>query len=85
MGSGARLVGSGPWSLVEVADALGLSYDTVCRDVRRGALPAQASSPRTGSRYQVGLEDLARAGRALYRQAAADLAPQAAQGDRSAG
>jgi hypothetical protein len=82
MGSGVRLGGLGPWTLIEVADALGLSYDTVCRDVRRGVLPAHRAPVHAGSRYQVTLEELGRGGRSAYRQAAAELA---AGQDRTAG
>ena len=87
MPGGARLVGGGPWTLVEVADALGISYDTVCRDVRRGVLSARRAPAHAGSRYQVTLEDLGRGGRAVYRPAAADAAsaPAPAALDRSAG
>jgi hypothetical protein len=71
------LGGTGPWTLTEVADAVGLSYDTVCRDVRRGVLPARRRPHAGGgARYLVTAEDLARAGRAAYRAACA-LAPPA--------
>jgi hypothetical protein len=73
MGAAEGLAGTGPWSLVEVADALGLSYDTVCRDVRRGLLPARRAAVRHGARYLVQRDDLARAGRAVYRTAARTL------------
>ncbi len=81
---GGRLGGGGPWTLVELADALGLSYDTVCRDVRRGILPARRSPSRAGSRYEVTAEDLSRAGRVVYRQAVGEASAAAAP-DRSAG
>lgn len=84
MGSGVRLGGNGPWSLVELADALALSYDTVCRDVRRGILPAHPAPLHAGARYHVTLEDLARASRSVYRQAASELGPQVTA-DRTAG
>lgn len=72
-GGGGRLGGTGPWNLVDLADGLGLSYDTVCRDVRRGVLPARpVAHPRQG-RYEVALDDLERAGRSVYREAAGAL------------
>lgn len=61
------LVGQGPWSLVEVADALGMSYDTVCRDVRRGVLPARRAPLHSVGRFVVEPEDLERAVRVAYR------------------
>jgi len=67
------LAGAGPWSLVEVADALGMSYDTVCRDVRHGLLPARRMAHAKIGRYQVTREDLLRSPLARY-QALADLA-----------
>ena len=67
MGGTQALVGQGPWSLVELADALGMSYDTVCRDVRRGILPARQAPVHSGARYVVQADDLARAGRPAYR------------------
>ncbi len=54
------LTGRGPWSLVDVADALGMSYDTVCRDVRHGLLPARRTSHVQVGRYEVTREDLLR-------------------------
>jgi len=69
------LPGTGPWSLVEVADTLGMSYDTVCRDVRRGILPARPATQRPGPRYVVYAEDLGRAGRGAYRTLAAPAPP----------
>lgn len=54
------LHGPGPWSLVDVADALGMSYDTVCRDVRHGLLPARRVSHAHAGRYEVSREDLLR-------------------------
>lgn len=69
--SGAQpLVGQGPWSLVEVADALGMSYDTVCRDVRRGVLPARRAPLHSVGRFVVGSEELERAAREAYRRLA---------------
>jgi hypothetical protein len=62
------LSGQGPWTLVQVADALGMSYDTVCRDVRRGLLPARPASRRGVGRYEVLAEDLRRSPLARYRQ-----------------
>ncbi len=64
------LEGSGPWSLVDVADASGVSYDMVYRDIRQGILPALRLRRGPGQRYAVSLEDLRRSARPCYRHAA---------------
>jgi len=70
------LEGSGPWSLVDVADAAGVSYDMVYRDVRQGVLPVSAPKARTGGRphYLVSLDGLRRSARPAYRHVAATQA-----------
>lgn len=66
------LAGSGPWSLVDVADAAGVSYDMVYRDIRQGILPVHAQR-RGGARprYSVSADDLRRSARACYRHSLA--------------
>jgi len=64
------LVGPGPWSLVDVADALGMSYDTVCRDVRHGLLPARRVAHAQTGRYEVTREDLLRSTLPRYQSLA---------------
>jgi hypothetical protein len=65
------LEGSGPWSLVDVADAAGVSYDMVYRDIRQGILPALRVRRGPGrARYTVTAEGLRRSARPCYRHAA---------------
>jgi hypothetical protein len=72
------LVGSGPWSLVDVADAAGVSYDMVYRDIRQGILPVHAQRRGGGRpRYSVSAEDLRRSARACYRHSIAEAAAPA--------
>jgi hypothetical protein len=70
------LEGAGPWSLVEVADAAGVRYDTVYRDIRTGILAARRLARGGGRvRYVVTAEGLRRSARPCYRRAAAGLRP----------
>lgn len=64
-----RLSGPGPWSLTEVADATGLRYEAVYRDVRQGRLSVRETPQGRARRYTVGMEDLAHAARSVYRHA----------------
>lgn len=69
IGGTLSLSGKGPWTLVEIADALSCSYDTVYRDIRRGNLTAVVGSHREGrAHYLVTLVDLAQSLRPAYRQ-----------------
>jgi hypothetical protein len=68
------LEGQGPWSLVEVADAAGVPYETVYRDVRAGRLSCQ----RVDHQYRVAAVDLGRAARGEYRRLVA-AAPRVAR------
>jgi hypothetical protein len=64
------LEGPGPWSLVDVADAAGVSYDMVYRDIRQGILPALRLRRGPGhSRYAVSSEGLRKSARPCYRHA----------------
>jgi hypothetical protein len=63
------LAGSGPWSLIEVADATGLPYETVYRDARLGRLPCTAVTVGRATRYAVTRDALARGVRPAYRRA----------------
>lgn len=66
------LEGTGPWNLVDVADAAGVSYDMVYRDIRQGILPALSVRKGPGrARYTVTAEGLRRSARPCYRHAAA--------------
>ena len=67
------LTGSGPWSLVDVADAAGVSYDMVYRDIRQGFLPAAPSRNGGRTRYAVSVDGLGRSARPCYRHVAAAL------------
>lgn len=79
------LVGAGPWSLVDVADAAGVSYDMVYRDIRQGILSARSNRRRGGRpRYAVAADDLRHSARPCYRHAApASVRPSVA--DRRTG
>ncbi len=64
------------FSLVEVADLAGVSYDRVYRDVRTGILPSMRLTDY--SRHdrrclEVRLEDLSRSEQPLYRHVAEEL------------
>lgn len=61
------LVGAGPWSLVDVADAAGVSYDLVYRDIRQGILPTQMNRRGGRPRYAVTAEQLRKSARPCYR------------------
>lgn len=70
------LEGAGPWSLVEVADAAGVRYDTVYRDIRTGILAARRLAWGGGRiRYLVTAEGLRHSARPCYRRAAAGVRP----------
>ena len=71
------LVGAGPWSLVDVADAAGVSYDLVYRDIRQGILPTQVNRRGGRPRYAVTAEQLRHSARPCYRHALG--APMGAQ------
>lgn len=80
------LVGPGPWSLVDVADAAGVSYDMVYRDIRQGILPVHAHRQGGGRpRYSVSAEDLRRSARACYRHSIADAQAPARASRRAHG
>lgn len=62
------LEGMGPWTLVEVADAIGQSYDLVYRDAQRGVLATQDGRPRgSRARYLVTITALRQSARPCYR------------------
>lgn len=62
------LQGPGPWTLVEVADAAGVSYDAVYRDVRRGILTALRVRRGEGrGHYLVSIVNLRHSARPCYR------------------
>lgn len=62
------LVGHGPWTLVDVADAAGVSYDRVYRDVRNGVLGGGKKPKHPGrSLHLVTTSDLRSSGRSCYR------------------
>ena len=62
------LEGMGPWTLVEVADAVGKSYDVVYRDAQRGILATQDGRLRGGrARYLVTITALRQSARPCYR------------------
>lgn len=79
--SGIRpLPGLGPWTLVEVADAVGVSYDAVYHDVRHGILTARTQAGIADrARYVVTITDLRRSARPCYRHV-----PRAIPADGSA-
>ena len=63
------LEGMGPWTLVEVADAFGTSYDSVYLDARCGTLATQDGRRLgTGVRYLVSIEALRNSPRPCYRR-----------------
>lgn len=69
------LKGPGPWTLVEVADAAGVSYDAVYRDVQRNILTARLVRRGAGRlRYVVTIVSLRRSARACYRHIPSTLA-----------
>ncbi len=78
------LEGAGPWSLVDIADAAGISYDMVYRDIRQGILPASRLRRGPGhSRYAVSADGLRRSARPCYRHAALAVEAQGREGGRT--
>lgn len=77
------LEGIGPWGLVDVADAAGVSYDMVYRDIRQGILPALRLRRGPGhSRYAVSADGLRHSARPCYRHAAAAAMGEGRDGAR---
>lgn len=79
------LVGAGPWSLVEVADAAGVSYDLVYRDIRQGILPTLVARRGGRPRYTVSADNLRHSARPCYRHTVAATAAATAASRRGHG